>query len=73
VILGCACVGVDDDSQHPVSRGCVYICGDATHMAKDVDKVLCRILVECAGLSEDRANDHLRMMEKSERYMLDVW
>ena len=71
VILGCACVG-SDDSQ-PVSRGCVYICGDASHMAKDVDRVLGRILVECAGLSEDRANDHLRMMEKSERYMLDVW
>lgn len=69
-ILGCQC---GDSDEGEVSRGAVYICGDAAAMAKDVEATLRRILVECAGMSEERAADHLAMMAKSERFFLDVW
>jgi NADPH-dependent sulfite reductase flavoprotein alpha-component len=51
----------------------LYICGDATHMAKDVDQALRDVIVTQGGMSEDRAVEHLRQMAEQKRYVRDVY
>ena len=51
----------------------IYVCGDATRMAKDVDAALQRIFVDHGGLSDARAKLELRSLGASGRYMRDVY
>jgi len=51
----------------------IYICGDATHMAKDVDLALREIITTHGGLSEERAAEHLRYLAEQKRYLRDVY
>jgi NADPH-ferrihemoprotein reductase len=52
----------------------IYICGDANHMAKDVEQVLIDdILVRCGGMTKEMAQRKLEEMEKSDKYLKDVW
>eukprot|EP00758_Cryptobia_borreli_P004886 Tbor_TRINITY_DN4637_c0_g1::TRINITY_DN4637_c0_g1_i1::g.14830::m.14830/K00327/POR; NADPH-ferrihemoprotein reductase len=60
--------------------GCIYICGDASHMARDVENTLISILMEGSTDSETHpkmsrksAEDHLFALAKKERYLKDVW
>ncbi|WLP91427.1 sulfite reductase subunit alpha [Gordonia sp. NB41Y] len=51
----------------------VYICGDATRMARDVDAALVGIIAEHGGFDEDGARDHLNQLKKDKRYLRDVY
>jgi sulfite reductase (NADPH) flavoprotein alpha-component len=50
-----------------------YVCGDANKMAKDVRKTLVRALAEVKGLEPDAAEAAVRELEKSRRYLQDVY
>jgi sulfite reductase (NADPH) flavoprotein alpha-component len=50
-----------------------YVCGDAKNMAKDVRKTLVRALADVKGLVPDAAEAAVRELEKSRRYLQDVY
>lgn len=51
----------------------LYICGDATHMAPDVENALLGIAAQQAGLDADGARDYLRQLQRERRYQKDVY
>ena len=51
----------------------LYVCGDAKSMAKDVQATLQRIVAEESGRSEEGAAEYLRGLQKSGRYLKDVY
>jgi NADPH-dependent sulfite reductase flavoprotein alpha-component len=51
----------------------IYVCGDATHMAKDVDQALREVIVTHGGMSAERAAEHLRDLARARRYLRDVY
>ncbi|MGR9051539.1 MAG: sulfite reductase subunit alpha [Gammaproteobacteria bacterium] len=53
--------------------GYFFVCGDAYHMAKDVDKALHDIIAEHGGLSEQQAADYVNHLKKEKRYVRDVY
>jgi sulfite reductase (NADPH) flavoprotein alpha-component len=53
--------------------GYFYVCGDATRMAKDVDKALQTILKTHGGMSDEEAVDYLKNLKKEKRYARDVY
>ncbi len=50
-----------------------YVCGDASRMAKDVDKTLYQIITQFGGLSAERAADYIDQLKKEKRYLRDVY
>ncbi|MBJ7259492.1 MAG: sulfite reductase subunit alpha [Chthoniobacterales bacterium] len=50
-----------------------YVCGDASRMAKDVDRALHRIVEQAGGKSEEEAAAYVEEMKKSKRYRKDVY
>jgi len=51
----------------------VYVCGDATHMAKDVDQML-RSIVEMQGsMSREAAEDYVHALKDNHCYHRDVY
>ncbi|KAH6665927.1 cytochrome P450 oxidoreductase [Halenospora varia] len=53
-------------------NGCVYVCGDAHQMAKDVFKTMAQIIREDKA-SEGDAQAYLKDLKKSKRWLEDVW
>ena len=51
----------------------LYVCGDATRMAPDVDEALRAIFVEHGGKSEDEARESLSQLAQERRYSRDVY
>ena len=51
----------------------VYVCGDATHMAKDVHTALRDIIVEHGGKSHEDAEGFLTRLAAERRYARDVY
>ena len=51
----------------------VYVCGDASRMAKDVDAALGRIVSQHGGMDEDAARAFIAAMQKDKRYVRDVY
>ncbi|MBO3273779.1 bifunctional nitrate reductase/sulfite reductase flavoprotein subunit alpha [Pseudomonas schmalbachii] len=51
----------------------VYVCGDASRMAKDVDRALRDVARQHGGLSEDKAADYIRTLAEQKRYLRDVY
>lgn len=51
----------------------LYVCGDATRMAKDVHAALLEIIAVHGGKSADEANDHLNELQAQGRYARDVY
>lgn len=51
----------------------LYICGDAKHMAKDVEKELLQIAMDLGKMNEEEAEEYYKKLEKDERYLKDVW
>lgn len=51
----------------------VFVCGDAKYMAKDVDAALLSIIQEGKKCSLEEARQHLELLEKTSRYLRDVW
>jgi len=51
----------------------VYVCGDATRMAKDVDEALTAVIRRHGGLSSEAAHDYKRELVATKRYVRDVY
>jgi len=51
----------------------IYVCGDASAMAKDVHATLLRIVADQGGMSEDAAVAYVRGLQQSGRYLRDVY
>ena len=51
----------------------VYVCGDAKAMAKDVNAMLLRIIADQSGGDLERATAYLREMQRTGRYLRDVY
>ena len=51
----------------------LYICGDASHMAKDVDAALRQIAQTHGGLGAEGAVDYWRQLSEQKRYLRDVY
>jgi sulfite reductase (NADPH) flavoprotein alpha-component len=51
----------------------VYVCGDASRMARDVDDALRRIAAEQGGMSELEAKAYVAGLAKDKRYQRDVY
>jgi sulfite reductase (NADPH) flavoprotein alpha-component len=50
-----------------------YVCGDATHMARDVEAALRDIAAEHGNLEEHQARDWLASLARQGRYLRDVY
>ncbi len=51
----------------------LYVCGDAEHMAKDVEATLHGIAKEQGGMSEEQAASYFKTLRLENRYMRDVY
>ncbi len=51
----------------------LYICGDASHMAKDVDQALRQVANTHGGLGVDDAVEYWRQLSEQKRYLRDVY
>lgn len=57
-----------------LDRGAVlFVCGDAKAMAKDVRTTLVSVMADVRGLAPDAAEASVRELEKSRRYLQDVY
>ena len=50
-----------------------FVCGDAEHMAKDVDSALRSIIVSEGGFSAEKASDYVENLKREKRYVRDVY
>ena len=51
----------------------IYVCGDASRMAKDVEQALLDPIAEQGGLSADDADEYLDNLRQEGRYQRDVY
>ncbi len=51
----------------------LYVCGDASQMAKDVEASLIKIISEQGKMSVDEAKAYLKSLRAQKRYLLDVY
>ncbi|MFD3838929.1 sulfite reductase flavoprotein subunit alpha [Streptomyces sp. NPDC058642] len=51
----------------------LYVCGDASRMAKDVETALLGIIAEQRGRGEDDAAEYLADLRRAKRYVRDVY
>jgi len=51
----------------------VYVCGDASRMARDVDQALRQVVATHGHLSDEAAADYVRGMSEQKRYLKDVY
>ena len=53
--------------------GSFFVCGDASRMAKDVDKALHEIVQQQGALSVDDAKAYVKKLKAENRYCRDVY
>ena len=51
----------------------IYLCGDASRMAKDVEATLISIIAEQGKLDNQAASDYLTTLKRDNRYQKDVY
>ena len=51
----------------------VYVCGDASKMARDVQKTLATVISQERSISISEASDMVRCLKEARRYQEDVW
>ena len=51
----------------------LYICGDADHMAKDVQHALHQIAMQQGNMTEDEAKAYFKKLKKEDKFQLDVY
>lgn len=51
----------------------LYVCGDATRMARDVHAALLAVIAQHGGRSADDASDYLNTLQQQGRYARDVY
>ncbi|CAF98001.1 unnamed protein product, partial [Tetraodon nigroviridis] len=54
-------------------KGCIYVCGDAKNMAKDVDAALMEVIGTELGVDQLEAMKTLAALREEKRYLQDVW
>ena len=50
-----------------------YVCGDASRMAKDVDRALHQVVESAGGRTAEQAAEYIRQLSASKRYQRDVY
>lgn len=55
------------------NRGRLYVCGDGTHMAPDVEATVLRIYQRVRGADPAEAQAWLEQLQAEGRYAKDVW
>ncbi|SFM89436.1 sulfite reductase [NADPH] flavoprotein, alpha-component [Streptomyces sp. cf124] len=50
-----------------------YVCGDASRMAKDVDRALRDVAITHGGMTEDEAAAYVKQLATEKRYVRDVY
>ncbi|WP_042988713.1 assimilatory sulfite reductase (NADPH) flavoprotein subunit [Vibrio cholerae] len=50
-----------------------YVCGDASHMAKDVHQALITVVEQQGGLNREQAEEYVSELRKAKRYQRDVY
>lgn len=53
--------------------GYFYVCGDATRMAKDVDRALIQVVETHGNMSFDAAQNYVDGLKREKRYLRDVY
>jgi sulfite reductase (NADPH) flavoprotein alpha-component len=53
--------------------GYFFVCGDAYHMAKDVDKALHDVIATHGNKTEQQVIDYVNQLKKDKRYVRDVY
>lgn len=53
--------------------GYFFVCGDAYHMAKDVDKALLDVITKHGNKTQQQAIDYVNQLKKDKRYVRDVY
>ena len=51
----------------------IYVCGDGSKMADDVDKTWKEIVKLHGGLEDENASKYMNDLAKVKRYQRDVW
>ena len=51
----------------------LFVCGDAKHMAHDVDQALREIIAKHGSLSAEEAEAYIEEMKSEKRYVRDVY
>lgn len=51
----------------------IYVCGDASRMARDVEKALLEVIIQEGQLDEDAAQEYLDELRSEKRYQRDVY
>ncbi|KZM49093.1 sulfite reductase flavoprotein subunit alpha [Labrenzia sp. OB1] len=52
---------------------CFYVCGDATRMARDVDRALHDVIAEFGSFSPEEADVYVANLKREKRYLRDVY
>lgn len=52
---------------------CFYICGDASRMAKDVDRALHQVIAAAGGKTAEQAAEYVKKLQLEKRYQRDVY
>ena len=55
------------------SGACLYVCGDAKRMAKDVESALIDIVAAVLAKSPDQALEYINTLKQQNRYLRDVY
>ncbi len=55
------------------SGAAIYVCGDATNMAGDVENALLDVIAKHGGFDRDGAEAHLKELRRAKRYQRDVY
>ena len=50
-----------------------YVCGDAAHMAREVNEVLAEVIAEERGVDKEKAEGIVKSMRSMGVYQEDVW
>ena len=50
-----------------------YVCGDAMHMAREVNDVLGQIITEQRGVPKQKGEEIVKGMRAANQYQEDVW
>jgi hypothetical protein len=53
--------------------GYLYICGDAKHMAREIEATLESIIGKSMGGGQEEGAKELKLLKDRKRLMLDVW
>ena len=55
------------------SKANIYVCGDAAHMAREVNEILGQIIATERGLAPEKGEEIVKSMRAQGIYQEDVW